>query len=93
MTGMDPRKGKYVTRSVYQKVCEENKRLIADIREMVSDANPYSRLVVVVKWRRKFYMADAQEKLITTFAKSYLKEHPECDIRSPKFKKPITRKS
>jgi hypothetical protein len=47
-------KGKYVTRSAFQKVCEENKRLIKDI-EVLVDMNPNpEKLKVALKWTEYF---------------------------------------
>lgn len=45
-------KGKYVSRSAFQKLAEENKRLLADIYILVSDNIP-DRIFVRSKWQRK----------------------------------------
>lgn len=81
-------KGKFVTRSVYQKVCEENKRLLADIRAMVVADNPDVSLATIYKWQKKFYEESKLNQELRIVAKQYLKEHPEYDIMSPDFKLP-----
>jgi hypothetical protein len=51
--------GTYVTRSTYQKVVEENKKLLNDIRILVQERSyqippPVEKLLVIEKWRTKF---------------------------------------
>lgn len=42
-----------VSRSTYQKLAEENKRLLKDIKELVGE-HTAERVLVVQKWREKF---------------------------------------
>lgn len=50
----NPNKGKYVSRSVYQKACEENKKLKIDIAIIVKEGLPsFEKLEIVKKWRDK----------------------------------------
>ncbi len=42
-----------VSRSVYQKVCEENKRLKKDIKLLVSEGVTFDKLDCIQKWREK----------------------------------------
>lgn len=86
MTDKKTPKSGFVTRSVYQKVCEENKKLIKDIRALVNQENGAVRIPVIIKWRTKFYKEKLLNQELTSIAKQYLKEHPEYDITSPWFK-------
>lgn len=47
-------KGKYVSRSVYQKVAEENKRLKADIRILTQSGVSAEKILLIKQWREKF---------------------------------------
>lgn len=49
------RKGKYVSRSTYQKLAEENKKLLKDIRILTEEGFPSAaKIITLDKWRRKF---------------------------------------
>lgn len=75
-----------VSRSTYQKVVEENKRLKSDIRKLVEGTwNELSE--VTKKWQAEFDKEREFNALMQRAAKEYLKEHPEYDIISPEFKK------
>ena len=70
-----------VSRSVFQKVCEENKRLKADIKILVEsygDAPAY--IETLLKWRKVF----REQKQFNVFMKEaaikYLEQHPEIKI-------------
>ena len=70
-----------VSRSTYQKVCEENKRLKADIKILVEsygDAPAY--IETLLKWRKVF----REQKQFNVFMKEaaiqYLEKHPEIKI-------------
>jgi hypothetical protein len=78
-----------VSRSVYQKLKEENKRLLADI-EALADPMPDMEIVtpILKRWRKHFRERNEFNKLIQEVAREYIKEHPEYDITSPHFKKP-----
>jgi hypothetical protein len=47
-------KGKYVSRSEYQKVCEENKRLLRDIRILIEGKMSENSFNVRRKWMEHF---------------------------------------
>jgi hypothetical protein len=47
-------KGKHVSRSTYQKLAEENKRLIADIRILVDENPSIEKVQTTLKWHNKF---------------------------------------
>lgn len=50
-------KGKYVNRSTYQKLAEENKKLLYDIRILTAEVDgipPVEKILVLHKWREKF---------------------------------------
>lgn len=83
-------KGKYVKRSTYQKLAEENKKLLIDIGILTDEKYSLSaeKLHVVVKWRNKFAKDKEFNRMLTEACKQYLKEHPEFDITSKDFKPP-----
>lgn len=47
-------KGKYVSRSEFQKVCEENKRLVNEIRILVDENPSIEKVKITLKWHTKF---------------------------------------
>jgi len=65
-------KGKYVSRSAYQKLAEENKKLMADIKIL---SGPYTgeKLLVMTKWRTKF----EKDKMFCDLIKSMVKQNGE----------------
>lgn len=68
-----------VSRAVYQKVCEDNKKLIKDIRILVRDGylpDPI-KILCVVKWRKQFAGEKALNDLLMGHAKKYIKEHAD----------------
>ena len=69
-----------VSRSVYQKVCEENKRLKEDIHTLVSPFHDIVYLNVVEKWRKKFKDENDLHLALKQAANQYIKEHPEIKI-------------
>lgn len=77
-------KGKYVSRSTFQKACEENKRLLADIKiltvESFADPMQPERILIITKWREKFKKDKELNDLIGMAVRQYLKENPEYDI-------------
>jgi len=84
----------YITRSKFQSVCEENKRFIKDIR-LLTSTDPTdlpNQILLSTQWENKFRSEDRFRKELQTFAKEYLKEHPQFDIFSPQFKKPTKQK-
>ena len=78
-----------VSRSVYQKLKEENKRLLSDIEALV-DPFPDMELItpILKKWRKHFRERSEFNKMLQEIAREYIKAHPEYDITSEKFKKP-----
>jgi uncharacterized protein involved in tolerance to divalent cations len=71
-----------VSRSVYQKVCEENKRLKEDIRILVRGKIACDQLYenTFYKWHKKFREENKFHKLLKEVAIDYMKEHPELKI-------------
>ena len=69
-----------VSRSVYQKVCEENKRLKEDIHTLVSPFHDIVYLNIVEKWRRKFKEENDLHLILKQAAKQYIKQHSEIKI-------------
>ena len=56
-------RGKYVSRSVYQKAKEENKRLLADIKVMAC-GECFDAIQMRIKWRKIFKAKEQFEKTI-----------------------------
>lgn len=76
-----------MSRSVYQKVCEENKKLLADIKNLTGgDAKKHAD--IYVKWKTHFDKEREFNSIMKQVAGEYLKRNPEFDITSPLFKKP-----
>lgn len=76
-----------VSRSVYQKVCEENKRLKEDIKILVctciSNYDRQKHADTVNKWRKRFRDDEELRQILKDFATEYIKEHPELKIPKP----------
>jgi hypothetical protein len=70
-----------VSRSVYQKLKEENKRLLDDIRILTDPIPDEKFMPVLVKWRKKFQEESELNKMLHEIAVQYLKDHPEYDIK------------
>lgn len=79
------KRGTYVSRSAYQVVCEENKKLINDLK-IICCGEPSMSIQVEMKWAKHFEKEKQFSKILTEVAKEYLKEHPEYDITSPHFR-------
>lgn len=70
-----------VSRSVYQKVCEENKRLKADIKRLVMNYESAPEYLETLMRHRKIFCEEASfNAMMKDFAIQYTKEHPELNI-------------
>ena len=70
-----------VSRSVYQKVCEENKRLKADIKILVeSHGDEPAYIETLLKWRKVFSKQKEFNVFMKEAAIQYLEKHPEIKI-------------
>lgn len=69
-----------VSRSVYQKVCEENKRLKADIEVLTSGKFDNEYITTLLKYRKIFRKENEFRELMKEAARQYIKEHPELNI-------------
>jgi hypothetical protein len=65
------KKGTYVSRSVYQHVKEENKKLLQDLR-VISTGNPVKAFLLRLKWRKKFKHNGYMDEVITDLSKKLL---------------------
>lgn len=68
-----------ISRSVYQKLKEENKSLINDIKILVERrimASP-EKILVISKWRNKFDQENKFNDMLKEHAKSYIKNNPD----------------
>ena len=73
-------KGKTVSRAVYQKLAEENKKLKADLKVLCFDGLSSDTIMLRIKWRNKFKKEADFNATLKTIATEYIKEHPEYDI-------------
>jgi hemerythrin len=69
-----------VSRSVYQKVCEENKRIINDIHILVGPVHDIFYQKTIEKWRKKFKDENDFYLELKLAAKQYMKDHPEIEL-------------
>lgn len=79
-----------VSRAVYQKLKEENKKLLRQIFILTDDKYTLSteRIFLVSKWKEKWEKERQFNNIMKEIATDYFKEHPEHDIMSPNFKLP-----
>jgi len=75
-----------VSRSVYQKLKEENKRLLLDLYVLTMTPISIESINTRKKWRDKFTEEAEFNALLKEVAQQYIKEHPEYDIM--KWKQP-----
>jgi len=74
-------RGKYVSRSVYQKQVEENRRLLADIYVLVmSKGVSPERIIVKDKWERKFTAERELREVLSEYAVQYVKDNPDSVV-------------
>ena len=68
-----------VSRSEYQKVCEENKRLLKDIIILVDNQIPPSaeQILTINKWRTKFKEEREFHERMREAVKQYIKDHKD----------------
>ncbi|HLG26241.1 MAG TPA: hypothetical protein VI423_00480 [Paenisporosarcina sp.] len=77
---MEKKQAKPVSRSVYQKLAEENKKLKADLKILCFDKPSVDSITVRAKWKIHFLKEANFNSLMKDFATNYIKEHPEYDI-------------
>lgn len=75
-----------VSRSVYQKLKEENKRLLHDLFVISMNTGTFESIEVRKKWRDKFTKEIEFNALLKEVARQYIKDHPEYDIMKWKQK-------
>lgn len=68
-----------VSRSVYQKLAEENKRLKADLKTIVMARKPLSdyEIETIRKYRKQFQKEDSFNLIMKEVASEYIKQHPD----------------
>lgn len=77
MAKVKTERGKWITRSVYQKVCEENKRLKADIYTMVMMPVTGQSILVKGKWKDHFEQEKELANILHAYAVQYIKDNPD----------------
>ena len=66
-----------VSRSVYQKLSEENKKLISDIRILTTQDVHLDKIHVTKKWREKFAKDKLFHALLKECVTKYFKDNPD----------------
>jgi predicted aconitase len=69
------KKGTYVSRSEYQRVCEENKRLREDLK-IICTGNPMESIALEMKWVAHFEKENKFNETLTSVCKEYAKSFP-----------------
>ena len=74
-----------ISRSEYQKVCEENKRLKADIKKLVMNYESAPEyLETLLKYRKLFREEASFNTQMKEAAIQYINDHPEIKMQIPK---------
>lgn len=73
-----------VSRSAFQKVSEENKKLKAEIRILV-EGNLPEIILLKHKYKLEYEKEQALDDALRGCAKQYFKDNPKQDITSPEF--------
>jgi hypothetical protein len=79
-TGHEMNKGTYVTRSVYQKVVEENRRLLKDIKILCTTSSIPEAFKLRIEYRKRFQHEAELNAMIKKVALEYGKAHPELRV-------------
>ena len=68
-----------VSRSVYQKLAEENIKLKRDIIVLAHEkyACSFQRIMLIRKWREVFEQEEEFDELLRAYAKEWIEEHPD----------------
>jgi len=68
-----------VSRSVYQKVAEENKRLKSDLRTIVMAVKPFSshEIYIIKKYRKQFQKEDYFNLVMKKVAERIIADNPD----------------
>lgn len=64
-----------ISRSVYQRACEENKRLLSDIGVLVSEGISNDKMLCIIKWRNKIRSDKHINDMLKSAAKEYIVNH------------------
>jgi len=68
-----------VSRSVYQKVVEENKKLLNDIRILTGELTG-ERIIVATFWKKKFQRDKELIDMIKEWGENYIKNNPDDPV-------------
>lgn len=72
-----------VSRAVYQKLAEENKRLLNDIRTLVELKPSFNQAMVRSKWQEQFERDKQFRLLLKHSLNEYYKKHPDKRLNPP----------
>lgn len=65
-----------VSRSVYQKLKEENKRLLSDIKKLTTLGIGVDKVQVITKWREKFRKDEEFHLMLKKAVHNHFKKNP-----------------
>lgn len=74
------KKGTYVSRSVYQKLSEENKLLKTDIYTLVMKPLTFESIRIRGNWQNKFESDAELSKMLHDYAVQYVKDNPDSFV-------------
>ena len=66
-----------INRSVYQKVCEENKRLLKDLRILTYAVDDPKLFDVFQKWNKYFEQKESRRQAMVKIVKRYIQDHKD----------------
>jgi len=76
MNNLKKERGKYVSRATYQKVVEENRKLLRDMAVIVQDGINPDSIILKIEYRKKFKQQRMFTKLLKEYAQIYFKNNP-----------------
>jgi hypothetical protein len=69
-----------VSRSIYQKCKEENKRLLKDIKLLTSRELSGEKILLIEKWRKHFDEEKKFNMLIKEVSRKWMEDNPDSPI-------------
>uniref|UniRef100_UPI0040478699 hypothetical protein n=1 Tax=Mariniflexile sp. TaxID=1979402 RepID=UPI0040478699 len=66
-----------VNRSTYQKLAEENKRLLKDIKLLVDSQLTPEQIICISEWRKKFRKEKEFNVLMKEVGRQWMKDNPD----------------
>jgi len=69
----------YVSRSVYQKLAEENKRLMKDLK-IICTGDPVDAIMLRIHWRNRFRKEEKFKAELKRILRKVLDENPDLKL-------------